>query len=69
MWDYESHGLTLIDFEFSGVLANPMVDITMFIVKYSPPEFSAAYERYLITRYWLGLIATGNVDPEVFTLE
>ena len=63
MWDRDSHNLTVIDFEYSSVLENPMVDITPLIVQYSPIAFCAEYERYLITRYWLGLVAQGNVDP------
>ena len=66
----ESAGeLTMIDWEWTGVYANPMFDITMFLLESVPKEFSAKYEKYLITRYWLVLVAEGGIDKETYTLE
>lgn len=59
----------MIDFEWAGVVGNPMIDLTAFIVAYFPPKFRRENERYLLVRYWFGLISSGKVDPEKYSFE
>jgi hypothetical protein len=69
MWHVENKNLSMIDLEFVGIFGNPMIDLTWMVVMYMPPEFRRRHERSLISRYWLNLASSGNVDKEKYTLE
>lgn len=59
--------MIMLDWEFTGIMGNPAIDMASWIALV-PPSFAEAHEEDMVRGYWQALIEEG-VDPEEYTFE
>jgi len=67
MWDTAQQKHYLLDFEF--VSFGPYIGDICYLMLTLGPEIRVSHEERLLARYHEKLIASGKVDPTVYTIE